>query len=122
MGLLTPAPPAWHPAPAGLRAAVAKAVEKCKAAEWPSGLPGVALGYAMRRDGLLQSLPSDVQRSFDDSPTVVGLSTPAEVHEAVKNWREANQGGDNTKRKEIEQEIISIFRESGYFGWSWPSP
>lgn len=122
MGLLTPTPPNWHPAPAGLRSAVNKATEACRAVDWPGGLASVALGYAMRRSGFLQSLPADVEKSLDDIPTVVGLSTPEEVHEAVKNWREVNRGGDHAKREEIEQAVITIFKESGFFGWSWQSP
>ncbi|KAH8118487.1 Aldo/keto reductase [Phellopilus nigrolimitatus] len=119
MGLLTPTPPAWHPAPAELRAAVAKAVDACAA--WPGGLPNVALGYAMRKDGLFRGREQEAQMCIEDIPVVVGMSVPAEVHEDVRIWREVHHRQELAERQEAEQKVISIFKDSGFLGWSWAS-
>ncbi|THH12354.1 hypothetical protein EW145_g77 [Phellinidium pouzarii] len=122
MGLLTPCIPAWHPAPAPLRAAVGAAVDACAAAGWPGGLPDVALGYAMRKVNQFGIRAQDEHEAAEDVPVLVGLSVPEEVHKSVKIWREVRQNMDLSKRQEIEQKVINIFNESGYLGWSWASP
>ncbi|KDQ29275.1 hypothetical protein PLEOSDRAFT_2849, partial [Pleurotus ostreatus PC15] len=43
MGLLTPSPPQWHPAPPPLKASAAAAGKL-----WDKGLPDLALGYSIR--------------------------------------------------------------------------
>ncbi|KAI5124758.1 hypothetical protein M0805_005392 [Coniferiporia weirii] len=122
MGLLTPSPPVWHPSPASLRMAVAAASDACAEAEWPGGLPNVALGYAMRRGNVFPADGQEGQASFEDVPVVIGWSNPAEVHESVRIWREVHQAHDLSKRQEIEQKVVGIFKDSGYLGWSWASP
>lgn len=125
MGLLTPTPPTWHPAPPVLRSAVATAVEACRDSEWPGGLVDVALGYAMREDALFDNDKEreSIARS-GDIPVVIGLSTPAEVHDAVRTWREVHRDDASSiaKRQEMEKKVISIFKESGFRGWAWASP
>ncbi|KAL5508108.1 hypothetical protein ACEPAH_5726 [Sanghuangporus vaninii] len=125
MGLLTRNPPAWHPAPEPLRIAVANAAKVCEVKDWTGGLVNVALGYAMRKDapfageghGAAEANPGEI-------PVVVGLSTPAEVHEAVRSWRAVRQEDASSiaKRRVMEDEVINIFKDAGFYGWAWPSP
>ncbi|KAF8897165.1 NADP-dependent oxidoreductase domain-containing protein [Infundibulicybe gibba] len=107
MGLLTASPPAWHPAPPALRADVVEAAK-----HWPPGLPNISLGYSMRHTGVSKS----------NIPLVVGFSTPSEVHEAVRVWREIQGGLNDEERRRSEAEIQDIFRKSGFLDWSWASP
>lgn len=183
MGLLTPKPPVWHPAPQPLRDAVQQAVDLIASQEdWEGGLPDLALGYAMREvgdnaifgvngNGVIrkqegeegelegeegvkgkeevivavegsnnndggggvsgsgsgrdeETTDSGGAQSSSGIPCVVGLSSPGEVHAAVKAWRAAHELNpvELAKRQEIEKKVINIFKESGYFGWSWASP
>lgn len=111
MGLLTPSPPQWHPAPPIVRDAARKAHETCLEESWPGGgLPNVALGFAYRK------------AHEQDLPTVVGLSNPGEVHDNVKIWRELVQGSAETLKDGmvVEDRILSAFQEVQ--GWSWASP
>ncbi|KAG5644923.1 hypothetical protein DXG03_007388 [Asterophora parasitica] len=105
MGLLTPSPPSWHPAPAELSAAVRQASNV-----WPQGLPDLALGYAIRNTNI-----------HKDVPVVAGFSKPEEVHECVRVWREL-QDGNNQDRKKAEDDVQQIIKDSGYLDWSWASP
>lgn len=102
MGLLTPSPPPWHPATPELKAVTKQALGLSE--NWPGGLPDIALGYSMR------------EAAANGLPTVVGLSSPKEVHEAVRVWREV------AGRYEIEQAVIELYEQSGTLGWSWASP
>ncbi|KNZ75693.1 D-arabinose 1-dehydrogenase [Termitomyces sp. J132] len=106
MGLLTSSPPPWHPAPAEM-----KAVVKVAAGVWPDGLPNLALGYAIRNTGSVRG----------KTPLVVGFSTPEEVHECVRVWREMQDGGSED-RKKTEGVVRDIFSKAGYLNWSWASP
>lgn len=114
MGLLTPHPPPWHPAPPALKAAAKRAIDACARAGWPGGLPNVAMGYAVRRTGEEAVGP--------DIPLVAGFSTPAEVHDAVRVWREVQDDVHRGERKEMEDIVLDILRETGYVGWAWDSP
>ncbi|KAG6919316.1 hypothetical protein DXG01_007449 [Tephrocybe rancida] len=105
MGLLTPSPPPWHPAPAGLSAAAKEA-----SGIWPHGLPNLALGYAVRNTG----------SKHGNTPLVVGFSTPKEVHECVRVWREL-QDKKVESRVEAEAAAQSEFSKAGYLDWSWAS-
>lgn len=107
MGLLTPSPPPWHPAPSKLMDAV---VESGKA--WPAGLANLALGYAIRNTGMTHS----------NLPLVVGFSTPREVHECMTVWREVQEGVNDDERQKGEAQALDIFRRSEFLDWSWPSP
>lgn len=111
MGLLTPKAPAWHPAPPALKTAVDVAIKLTEG--WPGGLPNIALGYAMRKGSAFTDM---------DIPTVVGLSTPAEVHEALKVWREAQEEKDTARRLELEHAVLAVIDNSGFRNWSWTSP
>ncbi|KAG6866004.1 hypothetical protein C0991_009676 [Blastosporella zonata] len=106
MGLLTPSPPPWHPAPPEL-----SAVAKEAAGIWPDGLPNLALGYAVRNTGL----------NHGNIPLVVGFSTPQEVRECVKVWREL-QDGENEGRRKAEKTAQDAFLSTGHLDWSWASP
>ncbi|EPQ59501.1 Aldo/keto reductase [Gloeophyllum trabeum ATCC 11539] len=103
MGLLTPSPPIWHPAPEPLRGAIEEANKQC--AEWDGGLVNIAVGYALRR--------------AKDVPTVVGFSKPREVHENVRVWREVQDDVEGHRRKELENKCVGIFRTAGYLDWDW---
>ncbi|KAG6820170.1 hypothetical protein H0H93_004433 [Arthromyces matolae] len=106
MGLLTPSPPAWHPASAEL-----VPLAKEAAGIWPKGLPDLALGYSIRNTGL----------AHGSTPLVVGFSTPQEVHECMKVWREL-QDGEIDERKAAEENVQAVFSRNGYLNWSWASP
>lgn len=107
MGLLKSDPPPWHPAPSDLRLAVANA---CKIGDM--GLPNLATGYSLRHTISAERL----------LPLVVGFSTPREVHECIKVWREVQAEGSISDRKEIEKHARNIFQDAGYLDWSWASP
>ncbi|KAF9008840.1 NADP-dependent oxidoreductase domain-containing protein, partial [Cyathus striatus] len=107
MGLLTPTPPPWHPAPQKLLKASSQ-IGKL----WPPGVPNLALSYSIRHTGI----------DHDNIPLVTGFSTPSEVHECIKVWREVQEAVDEENRKAAEQAAEGIFRQAGYLDWSWPSP
>ncbi|KAG6861197.1 hypothetical protein C0995_002824 [Termitomyces sp. Mi166 len=106
MGLLTSSPPPWHPAPTAMKAAAKEA-----AGVWPNGLPDLALGYALRNTG----------SAHENTPLVAGFSTPKEVHECVRVWREI-QDGEIEGRKKGEEAVQDIFLKAGFLNWSWASP
>lgn len=84
---------------------------------WPGGLPNLALGYAFRRP------KSHAEMSpYNDVPTVVGLSSMQEVHDAMAVWREVSIPGTNTIRKSKEDVIRGVFRAAGWLNWSWSTP
>ena len=92
MGLLTPrGPPAWHPAPSGLKAACAAAAAAVAALDGPD-LPRVALGWAVTRP------EADV--------TLVGMCTVAEVRANVATcmdaFRTAERAGGGQRSGEDE--------------------
>jgi D-arabinose 1-dehydrogenase len=107
MGLLKSDPPPWHPAPPDLRMAV---VSASKIGDMD--LPNLATGYSLRHT-------ISAERPL---PLVVGFSTPREVHECIKVWREVQTEGPASDRKEIEELARNIFRDAGYLDWSWASP
>jgi len=109
MGLLKSDPPPWHPAPQGLREAV---VNASKIGGSHMDLPNLATGYSLRHT-------ISAERPL---PLVVGFSTPREVHECVKVWRELQAVEPSSDRKEMEDRARSIFRDAGYLDWSWASP
>ncbi|KAG6833631.1 hypothetical protein H0H87_004258 [Tephrocybe sp. NHM501043] len=106
MGLLTPSPPPWHPAPAELFTMSREA-----AGIWSEGLPNLALGYAIRNTG----------SKHGHTPLVAGFSTPDEVHECIRVWREL-QDGESDGRKKAEEDAQGKFAKAGYLDWSWASP
>ena len=107
MGLLTPTPPSWHPAPPRLRKAVVDASET-----WDGGLPDLAIGYSIRR-AISAEKPL---------PLVVGFSSPEEVHECVKVWREIVAGHQSDEREKSEKQAQEVFGQAGLLDWSWASP
>ncbi|KAF9482004.1 Aldo/keto reductase [Pholiota conissans] len=108
MGLLTPKPPAWHPAPPALQEAVVSARKT-----WDADFPNLAVGYSIRQSN----------RGERPLPLVVGFSNPREVHDCVKVWREIQAApADEGKRKEGEERAREVFRRAEYLDWSWASP
>lgn len=107
MGLLTPSPPPWHPAPEGLRGAAQTAHVQCTDAGWNDGLPSLAVGYGFRKASEL------------GVPMVVGFSKPKEVHESIRVWRELKKGHDEN-REACEGIIAKSFGQ--FQGFSWASP
>ncbi|KZW04431.1 Aldo/keto reductase, partial [Exidia glandulosa HHB12029] len=105
MGLLTPKPPAWHPAPAPVHALVKQAAEEvCGGLE---KLPDLALGFSLRRDHGGEALK--------DVPSVVGLSNLRELHETVRVWREVHGGSQlqDATRREKEVKVREMFKSEG---------
>jgi D-arabinose 1-dehydrogenase len=107
MGLLTSTPPSWHPAPLRLRKAALDASDT-----WAGGLPDLAMGYSIRRTISVE----------EPLPLVVGFSSPEEVHECVKVWREILAGHESEEREESEKQAQEVFRQAEFLDWSWPSP
>ncbi|KAM6495684.1 Aldo/keto reductase [Amanita muscaria] len=105
MGLLTPSVPKWHPAPAELREIVEESRLQC-----PMDLPDLALGFSIRHAGT---------SVHDNIPLVVGLSTPNEVHQCIKVWREMQGGSDLDEREKWEKWVIKKFEDAGFKDWSW---
>lgn len=103
MGLLTPKPPSWHPAPDLLRSAVIDALKIAP------DLPNLALGYAARQTGT-------------KTPLVGGFSNVREVHNCVKVWREVHETKNSDERIQQEKDVIGLFEEAKYLDWSWNSP
>jgi D-arabinose 1-dehydrogenase len=101
MGLLALNCPARHPAPPDLREAASRAGRVCKL-----HLANVAAGYAI------------VQSTRHKLPLVAGFSKLSEVHEFMEAWRDV-QSGSNEDRLEDEKQAIAVFKQSGYFDWSW---
>lgn len=114
MGLLTPTPPAWHPASEDLREAVERAVRVSKRPNGESGLPQLALEYAFQKAREL------------GIPTVVGLGSLKDVHENARIWYSVDkQGlGENEEWKRRVQDVISVFGEGdgGLLDSSWENP
>lgn len=108
MGLLTPSPPPWHPAPSELRAIAQDAIVQSSDG-WEAGLPNLALGYAYRRARELQV------------PTVVGLSRPEEVHETIRVWRELKEGTGARESERKVHEDRALARFAKFRNWSWAS-
>lgn len=116
MGLLGPSRPAWHPAPVDMIEA-SRVAQTSVLGGWSGGLPNLALGFTMRRP------KSHAETSpYNDVPTVIGLSTPQEVHEAVAVWREISIPGIKTVRESKEHVVRSIFQAAGWLNWSWSTP
>ena len=107
MGLLTKKPPSWHPAPARLREVVVDASNA-----WAGDLPNLALGYSIRH----------TISAEEPLPLVVGFSSPGEVHDCVKVWREILAGQESDEREKGEKEVREVFRRAEYLDWSWGSP
>jgi hypothetical protein len=103
MGLLTPKPPSWHPAPEALRSAMMDIMKITP------DLPNLALGYAARQAGI-------------KTPLVGGFSNVREVHECVKIWREVHENKSSQERVQQEENVIEILEKSQYLDWSWKSP
>ena len=108
MGLLTPNPPEWSPAPQKLKSASSEAVNVCST--WTGGLPGIALGFAYRNARHL------------GIPTVVGMGSLEQVHETMRVWRAIVLDDMAQERREHEDRVIRVFDASGYRNYSWPSP
>lgn len=108
MGLLTPKPPAWHPASPEVKEAAQDAIKLLEGQQWPGGLPNLAVGYGYRKGTEL------------GLPVVVGLSNPSEVHESVRAWRAIKEGKDEVNRVALEDTVIRMFGDG--FGLSWASP
>lgn len=106
MGLLTPNPPEWSPAPQKLKSASSEAVGVCST--WPGGLPNIALGFSYRNARRL------------GIPAVVGMGSLEQVHETVRVWREIASDGRTQDRKGYEDQVIRVFYASGYRNYSWP--
>ena len=108
MGLLTPNPPEWSPAPKKLKSASSEAINVCST--WAGGLPDIAQGFSYRN-----------ARHLGIS-TVVGMGSLEQVHGTMKAWREIVSDDRVRERKDYEDRVIQVFDVSGYRNYSWPSP
>jgi aryl-alcohol dehydrogenase-like predicted oxidoreductase len=110
MGLLRNGkPPEWHPASTGLRYAVEQSA--ALAAEYNLNISSLALQFALDLDNI--------------TSTVIGLSNPTEVEEAIVSLKEvqARKKGEKTA-PEIEKKILNQIHQilEPYFNHSWDSP
>jgi hypothetical protein len=122
-GMLLPTPtgpPAWHPAPEALRAAVREAVRalgsESESGSEQQGVAAVAVAWSVR-------LAADATAGLGRMPVVVGMSNLREVHETVAAWRWANDR-DEGRREELERKAAlaqAVFERTGMAGWTWPS-
>ena len=131
MGLLLPppiGPPAWHPAPDALRAAVREAVCALGSESEPGRqveqVVGVAVAWSVRLAAAAAAAgPDNAAGAGRRMPIVVGLSNLREVHETVAAWRWANDPDDG-RREELERKAAlarAVFERTGTAGWTWPS-
>ncbi|BGP28999.1 hypothetical protein JCM10296v2_000735 [Rhodotorula toruloides] len=123
-------PPEWHPISPACRDATAEAIKVCQSKG--RRLEDVALGY-----GFTSVKPAG-SKEGRDTPTVVGLSTPEEVHETMKVFHElygagqesregrrpgeglGKSGSEVTKlQKELEKDVVGIFKAKGGYNWTW---
>jgi len=109
MGLLTPSPPTWHPAPEAMLKGSQEAEELCKTEG--TGLAAVALHH---------SLHSSQKLGNEPMPVVIGLSQLREVHELMEAFQDKPEGKE--KVVALEQKIQALYRSLGYENWSWASP
>lgn len=116
MGFFAPKAPAWHPAPSGMMTARQQAFDIVQSENWPGGIVDLALGFGLRRDR-----PDDSGALPQGIPTVVGLSSPDEVHQAVKVWKEVNSDSPdgNDRRRSLERHVVKCFIDAGWSNWSW---
>ena len=70
------------------------------------------MGYSIRHTNSVE----------EPLPLAVGFSSPEEVHECVKVWREILSGHKSEEREESEKQAQEVFRQAGFLDWSWPSP
>ncbi|GAA6061929.1 hypothetical protein JCM10212_001497 [Sporobolomyces blumeae] len=126
MGLLrSAAAPPWHPANEALQKANQEAVELVTSRG--AKLEDVALGYGFS-SAKLAGQPGR------DTPTVIGLSTPDEVHETMKVFSEIYRdekqartgrapgtglGDEAKKQRELERDVAEIFKRTGTANWTW---
>ncbi|KAI0698867.1 Aldo/keto reductase [Cytidiella melzeri] len=110
MGLLTPSPPPWHPAPHAIMSAIREASAICDANDCEGGLVNLALGYAYREARKLEL------------PTVVGLSKLSEVHQTMRAWRELKSASDDpdSVRRKSEERVLEHLKEFKDYSWSSP--
>ena len=116
MGLLTSNPtPSWHPAPEGMRLVAAQASSLLGTQD--GGLSRVAIAWAVHR------AEEGKTRGADAIATLIGLSSPLEVHQAVAAWRKVQADGEDTAvDEESANQVIQMFEQSGFKDWSWSSP
>lgn len=126
MGLLrSAASPAWHPANEALQNATQEAVQLVTSRG--AKLEDVALGFGFSSAKL-------VGGEGRDTPTVVGLSTPEEVHETMRVYDEIYRhegqsrhgrapgtglGDAAKKQRELERDVVEIFKRTKTENWGW---
>lgn len=130
MGLLRSAgPQPWHPASAETKSAAAKASELCASKE--TTFEHVALGFGFASASLSG-------KAEDDTPTVVGLSSVAEVDETMAVYNALHAHGEPrqgrrpgqglpasvegcARQLELEREVVALFEGSGTMNLGWDS-
>lgn len=100
-------PPPWHPAPAAMKTAVAKAV-----ALLPSG---VEIADPALRFGLkpIEGVEGEL------IPTIVGLSNAQEAHASIANFEKANLA--SLAGEADVATVLDSIQRSGQGGLTWPS-
>jgi hypothetical protein len=128
MGLLRSAgAQPWHPASPELQSAALEAKAACDRIGVEYTDVALAYGFA--------SAKKSGEPEGRETPTVVGLSTPEEVHETMavyssiygegKNQRTGRNPGEGltgekaAKQLQAEKEVVEIFRRTKTLNWTW---
>lgn len=114
MGLLSPKPPAWHPASDEIKVAVAKAFamhnERIGEGSTSPTISELALGYAFG-----QALKAQ-------TPTVIGLSSVEEVHACARIWQQVQSGNLKAGWETHVEAITRFFEVENVLDESWENP
>lgn len=115
----------WHPASPELKLATKEAA--LKITELGGKIEDVALGFGLCSAAL--------EKGIKPTPTVVGLSTPQEVHETMKVYnaiyhnnesRDGRRPGEGLSSEsknvlELEKTVVDYFKKSGTYNQLWAS-
>lgn len=139
MGLLTDAgPPDWHPASKELKNACNEASQELQAKKDGSSLAIIALTYGIR-GAEENSTTSAGEESQPRLRTLLGMSTPDQVHAAIHAYRVLTAGAgpkalcpassqDEALAEEYkcqcqnEDLVLKKIEKAKALGWSWASP
>ncbi|KAG6333763.1 hypothetical protein ID866_5325 [Astraeus odoratus] len=114
MALLSPRPPAWHPATEKIKTAVAKALalhnERIGGGHTGPTISDVALGYAFER-----ALEAQI-------PTVVGLGRIEDVHASARMWHQAESGESGREHQMHVEAITRFFEKEDVLDQCWENP
>lgn len=114
MGLLSPKPPAWHPASDEIKVAVTRAIvmhnERISGGSTGPTFSELALGYAFG-----QALKAH-------TPTVVGLGHIEDAHTCARVWQQVESGNLPIEWETHVEAITRFFEAENALDKSWEDP